>query len=77
MLYGHYAGNNKSFPDFVQKEFIMKRFIEWLDAFIVKHHKCEKNMERYSMTWETIRNLKICTDIEYRCAICGKSSKDV
>ena len=20
MLYGHYAGNNKSFPDFVQKE---------------------------------------------------------
>ena len=27
MLYEHYAGNNKSFPDFAQKEFIMKRFI--------------------------------------------------
>lgn len=24
MLYGHYAGNNKSFPDFVQKERIME-----------------------------------------------------
>src|SRR5574344_1634174 len=24
MLYGHYAGNNKSFPDFVQKEIMME-----------------------------------------------------
>lgn len=23
----------------------MKRFFDWLDAFIIRHHKCEKNME--------------------------------
>ena len=53
----------------------MKRFFEWLDVFIAKHHKCEKYMEKYSQTWETIGNLKTCIDIEYKCAICGKSDK--
>lgn len=28
MLYGHYAGNNKSFPDFVQKEKRMDDLVE-------------------------------------------------
>ncbi len=30
MLWGHYAGNNKSFPDFVQKGDIMSITVEYI-----------------------------------------------
>lgn len=53
----------------------MKWFIEWLDNLILKYHKCKNHMELYSKTWETFGNNIICTDIEYRCSICGKSNK--
>jgi len=30
MLYGHYAGNNKSFPDFVREDVIMSVNVEYI-----------------------------------------------
>lgn len=52
---------------------MFNKLTSWLDDFIMKHHKCEKNMEIYSMTWETFSGIRIMTYIEYKCSVCGKS----
>lgn len=39
MLYGHYAGNNKSFPDFVQKERRMDDFMKELSVLLNRYGK--------------------------------------
>ena len=50
----------------------MKKILEWLDNLIEKHHKCKRNAEIYSYTFETYGSHKILTKVEYRCAICDK-----
>jgi hypothetical protein len=52
------------------------KILEIIDAFIVKHHNCEKNMRMYSITWhEDQFGLRRVIGQEYRCIYCGKSHK--
>jgi hypothetical protein len=49
----------------------MKRFMDWIDAFIGKHHKCENNMRLVSKTYHTDGwGQKTLIGMEARCIFC-------
>ena len=59
VLYGHYAGNNKSFPDFVQRRNGMDDFMKELSVLLNRYSKdSDTNTPDYILA-EYVKSCKI------------------